>query len=70
MWWARVEEIINSRNENSENPSRVPAARGFSWRKSILTRDTPSAPRGGTLAALLAKLIIPAISRSVETGSG
>lgn len=23
MWWARVKEIINSRNENSENPSRV-----------------------------------------------
>lgn len=27
--YARVKEIISGRNENSENPSRVPAMRGF-----------------------------------------
>jgi len=29
MRWAQVKEIISDCNENSENPSRVPAMRGF-----------------------------------------
>lgn len=41
---AQVKDMISGRNENSEPVTCSRRAR-VSWRKSILTRDTPSVPR-------------------------